>query len=110
MSGVLTMLELPKLLNSPPGLITLFPPFNYDPLTEVIAGDSLIHSENAVFTREGRYFVAGEHLTCARLRPSNSDASAGSVEQAAPRTLFTRRHTDLIQKNIRPSSIFNTRV
>ena len=55
------MLELPKLLNSPPGLVTLIPPFNYDPGTEVIAGDSLIHSENAVFTREGRYFVAGEH-------------------------------------------------
>jgi len=55
------MFELPKLSNSPLGLVTLVPPFHYDPGTEIISGDTLIHTENAVFTREGRYFVAGEH-------------------------------------------------
>jgi len=55
------MFELPKISNSPLGLVTLIPPFNYDPGTEVISGDTLIHTENAVFTRDGRYFVAGEH-------------------------------------------------
>jgi hypothetical protein len=55
------MLELTKLSNRPFGLVTLIPPFNYDPGTEVVNGDSLIHTENAAFTREGRYFVAGEH-------------------------------------------------
>ncbi len=29
------------------------------------------------------YIFAGEHLLCARLRPSNQDASAGSVEEVA---------------------------
>jgi len=55
------MLELSKLSNSPLGLVTLVPPFNYDPGTEVIGSDTLIHTENAVFTSDGRYFVAGEH-------------------------------------------------
>jgi hypothetical protein len=55
------MLELPKLSNNPFGLVTLVPPFNYDPGKQVISGDALIHTENAVFTHEGRYFVAGEH-------------------------------------------------
>ncbi len=55
------MFELPKLLHSPLGLVTLVPPFNYDTGTEVISGSTLVHTENAVFTHEGRYFVAGEH-------------------------------------------------
>ena len=55
------MLELPKVSHSPLGLVTLAPPFNYDPGTEVISGETLIHTENAVFTRGGRYFVAGKH-------------------------------------------------
>lgn len=55
------MLESPKLSKTPFGLLTLITPFNYDPGTEVVSGDSLIHTENAVFAQDGRYFVAGEH-------------------------------------------------
>jgi len=55
------MLELPKVSHSPLGLVTLVPPFNYDAGTQIISGETLIHTENAVFTHEGRYFVAGEH-------------------------------------------------
>jgi len=55
------MLELPTLSHSPFGLVTLVPPFDYDPGIEVISGSTLVHTENAVFTHEGRYFVAGEH-------------------------------------------------
>lgn len=55
------MWDLPNRSNTPIGLVTLAPPFNYDQGTEIISSDSLIHTENAVFTDEGRYFVAGEH-------------------------------------------------
>lgn len=55
------MLDLPNLSNTPVGLVTLVPPFNYDRGTEVISSEVLIHTENAVLTDEGRYFVAGEH-------------------------------------------------
>ncbi|MFZ0257536.1 MAG: hypothetical protein WAN46_18275 [Gammaproteobacteria bacterium] len=40
-------------------LPSLFP--DYNPGTPLIAGDVLLHTENAVYTADGRYFVIGQH-------------------------------------------------
>jgi len=55
------MLRFPMLSSMSYGGETLSSPFDYDPGTEVIGADLLIRTENAVFTDDGRYFVAGEH-------------------------------------------------
>lgn len=37
------------------------PIFRYDPGTTLISEEVLVNTENAVFTNDGRYFVAGQH-------------------------------------------------
>ena len=49
-----------------------FPFYNYNSGTELISNSVLIHTENAVFTDDGRYFVAGKQ--------SNSDLNWGIYE------------------------------
>ena len=52
------------------------------------------------------YIFCGEHLLCARLRPSNQDASAGCVEELERIVLQIRRHFPKTRINIRGDSGF----
>jgi hypothetical protein len=52
------------------------------------------------------YIFAGEHLLCARLRQSNIDASAGSVEELERIVTQLRRHWPKTRINIRADSGF----
>ncbi len=52
------------------------------------------------------YIFAGEHLLCARLRPSNQDASAGSVEELERIVRQIRRCWPLVRVIVRGDSGF----
>ena len=52
------------------------------------------------------YIFCGEHLLCARLRSSNRDASAGSIEELARIVGQIRRHWPKTRINIRGDSGF----
>jgi len=52
------------------------------------------------------YIFCGEHLLCARLRASNQDASAGSVEELGRIVSQIRRHRPGTRINIRGDSGF----
>lgn len=52
------------------------------------------------------YIFCGDHLLCARLRPSNIDASAGSVEEVARIVEQIRRHWPAVEIVIRGDSGF----
>ena len=52
------------------------------------------------------YIFSGEHLLCARLRPSNQDAAAGSVEELSRIVAELRRHWPKTRINIRGDSGF----
>ncbi len=52
------------------------------------------------------YIFCGEHLLCARLRPSNIDASAGSVEELERIVTAIRRHWPSVEIVIRGDSGF----
>ena len=52
------------------------------------------------------YIFCGEHLLCARLRPSNRDASAGSIEELSRIVERIRRHWPKTRIHIRGDSGF----
>ena len=52
------------------------------------------------------YIFCGEHLLCARLQPSNQDASAGCLEELERIVLQIRRHFPETRINIRGDSGF----
>jgi hypothetical protein len=52
------------------------------------------------------YVFAGDHVLCARLRPSNQDASAGSVEEVARIVRQIRRRWPKVQIILRADSGF----
>jgi hypothetical protein len=52
------------------------------------------------------YIFCGEHLLCARLRPSNQDASAGSVEEVARLVRQIRRRWPRVRILLRADSGF----
>jgi hypothetical protein len=52
------------------------------------------------------YIFAGQHLLCARLRPANQDASAGSVEEVARIVRQIRRRWPRVQIILRADSGF----
>lgn len=52
------------------------------------------------------YIFCGEHLLCARLRPSNQDASAGSVEEVARIVEQIRRRWPRVRMVLRADSGF----